>query len=63
VTIATTPFADMARNVIKDQGVSDMCLVVVEHPIAGHNTDGIRKKMDGVYPEIIQAATKWRPGK
>jgi hypothetical protein len=51
----------MAKGAIKEQSVSDMCLVVVEHPIAGHNTEGIRKKMDGVYPEILQAATKWRP--
>jgi hypothetical protein len=53
----------MAKGVMKDQGVSEMCLVVVEHPIAGHNQEGIRKKMDGVYPEILQAATKWRPAK
>jgi len=51
----------MARGVAKEQGAPEMCLVVVEHPIAGHNLEGIRKKMDGVFPEVMKVATKWRP--
>jgi len=35
--------------------------VVVEHPIAGHNAEGIRKKADGAFPDILRAATKWQP--
>ena len=38
-----------------------MALVVVEHPIAGHNLEGIRKKADAAFPEMIRAATKWQP--
>jgi len=52
----------MAKSIAKEQGVPEMCLVVVEHPIAGHNLEGIRKKMDGVFPELMKVATKWRPG-
>jgi len=44
-----------------DQGVPEMALVVVEHPIAGHNLEGIRKKADAAFPEIMMAATKWQP--
>jgi hypothetical protein len=63
VTITTTPFADMAKALVKEQGVSEISLVIVEHPIAGHHLKGIRKKMDGVFPEIIKAATEWQPEK
>ena len=52
----------MARGVAKDQGVPQMCLVVVEHPIAGHNLEGIRKKMDGVFPEIMKERHEIVPG-
>lgn len=38
-----------------------MALVVVEHPIAGHNLEGIRKKVDAAFPEILKAAMKWQP--
>ena len=52
----------MINKSIKEQGVSDMDLVVVEHPIAGHNLEGIRKKVDTAFPDILKAATKWQPG-
>ena len=61
VTIATTPFEELAKTTMQQQGVSDMALVVVEHPIAGHNLEGIRKKADGAFPEILKAATEWQP--
>jgi len=61
VTITTTAFADIAKDVAKDQGVGDMSFVVVEHPIAGWNLEDVRKKMDGVFPEVMRAATKWQP--
>ncbi len=48
---------------MKDQGVSEMALVVVEHPIAGHSLDGIRKKVDTAFPVILKAATQWQPSK
>jgi hypothetical protein len=63
VTIVTTAFAEPIKSLIKDQGVSEMALVVVEHPIAGHNLEGIRKKVDAAFPEILKAATKWQPAK
>jgi formylmethanofuran:tetrahydromethanopterin formyltransferase len=61
VTITTTHFADTLKGVLKEQSVPELSLVVVEHPIAGHNLEGIRKKMDSVYPEVMKAATKWQP--
>ena len=61
VTIATTPFEELAKTTMQQQGVSDMALVVVEHPIAGHNLEDIRKKADAAFPDILKAATEWQP--
>jgi hypothetical protein len=36
---------------------------VVEHPIAGHNLEGIRKKADSAFADILKTATKWQPAK
>jgi hypothetical protein len=62
-TIVTTAFEEMIKSLIKDQGVLEMALVVEEHPIAGHNLEGIRKKVDTAFPLILKAATQWQPGK
>jgi hypothetical protein len=61
VTIVTTAFEELLKSALKEQGVSDMALVVVEHPIAGHSLEGIRKKVDGAFADIMKAATKWQP--
>jgi hypothetical protein len=61
VTITTSAFVDMVNKVIKEQGVAGMAVVVVEHPIAGHNLEGIQKKVDAAFPDILKAATKWQP--
>lgn len=61
VTIATTAFEELANTTMQEQGVSEMALVVVAHPIAGHNLDGIRKKADEAFPDILKAATEWQP--
>ena len=61
VTIATTAFEKAVKKIAEDQGVAEMALVIVEHPIAGHNQDGINKKVDGAFAEILKAATEWQP--
>lgn len=63
MTIVTTAFEESIKTLIKDQGVSEMALVVTEHPIAGHNLEGIKKKVDKDFPAILKAATQWQPGK
>ena len=59
----TNAFNETMSSLIKDNGVSEMSLVVTEHPIAGHNLDGIKKKVDKDFPTILKAATQWQPGK
>ena len=61
VTITTTAFEELTKSTIQAQGVSDMALVVVEHPIAGHNLKDIRKKADLAFPDIVKEATQWQP--
>jgi hypothetical protein len=63
VTVVTTAFEESIKTLIKDQGVSEVALVVTEHPIAGHNLDGIKKKVDKDLPAILKQAMQWQPGK
>jgi hypothetical protein len=63
VTVVTTAFEEAIKTLIKDQGVPELALVVTEHPIAGHNLDGIKKKVDKDLPAILKQATQWQPGK
>ena len=61
VTIVTTAFEELARTSMQEQGVSEMALVVMEHPIAGHDLEGIQKKVQEAFPDIMKAATEWQP--
>jgi hypothetical protein len=63
VIVVTTAFEEMIELLMKDQGVSEMALVVVEHPIAGHSQEGTRKKVAAAFPFILKAATQWQPRK
>lgn len=62
VTIVTSAFLEMINKSIKEQRVSEMDLVIVGHPIAGNNLEGIRKKVDAAFLDILRAAAKWQPG-
>jgi len=46
---------------MQEQGVSEMALVVMQHPIAGHNLEGIQKKVKEAFGDILAAATIWQP--
>ncbi len=58
VTVVTTAFGETIKSLFKDQGVTDMSLVVTEHPIAGHNLESIRKKADADFPLILKATVQ-----
>ena len=61
VTIVTSAFVELIRTAMKDQEVSDMALVVVEHPIASRNQEDTRKLVDAAFPDLLKAATQWQP--
>ncbi len=63
VTIVTTAFEEAFKTLMKEQGVLGMALVVSEHPIAGHNLEGVKKKVDKDFEMLLKAVTQWQPGK
>ncbi|HOG47313.1 MAG TPA: hypothetical protein PLJ35_03820 [Anaerolineae bacterium] len=63
MSIATTPFEEPFKKAVQDQGVTGLALVVVAHPIAGHDQAGIDKKAEAAFADIVKAATEWQPGK
>ncbi len=63
MTVVTSAFEEPFKMLMKEQGVSSMALVITEHPIAGHNLEGVKKKVDKDFPAVLKAATQWQPGK
>lgn len=61
MTVVTTAFVDLIKASLKEQGVEEMSLVVVEHPIAGHKLAGIQKKVEIAFPDLLKACTIWQP--
>ena len=63
VTVTTTAYEKLLRTTLKDQGVADMAVVVVKHPIGGRNDAETKDLVDGAFAGILQAATQWQPAK
>ncbi len=63
ITIVTSAFEELFMTLTKEQGIPGMAVVVTEHPIAGHNLEGIKRKADKDFPELLRAATQWHPAK
>ena len=61
MSVVTTAFEETIKGLFKDNGVSETALVVTEHPIAGHNLEGVKKKADKDFPLILKVATQWQP--
>jgi len=61
VIVVTSVFEELAKTTIKEQGVSAMALVIVEHPISGQNLQDTRKLADKAFSDILKAATQWPP--
>lgn len=61
VTIATTEFLGLSKNTALSQGAADMCFLVVAHPMGMIPLGDIQKKAKDAFPEILKAATEWKP--
>ncbi len=61
MTIATTEFLSLAKDTALSQGVGDGCFVAVPHPMGMIPMTEIRKKAENAFPEILKAATEWKP--
>jgi hypothetical protein len=63
VTVTTTAFEQLVRTAMKEQGIADMAVVAVQHPIGGRNDAEIKQLVDGAFANILKAATQWQPAK
>jgi ABC-type Fe3+-hydroxamate transport system substrate-binding protein len=61
VTIVTSQFKDQFKGLVKEQGVTEMAYVVVQHPIGGLNFEGIQHRASDVFPDVLEAAKVWQP--
>ena len=63
VTITTTAFEELVKTTMNKQGVSEMAVVAVAHPIGGRNDAETKQLVDGAFANILKAATQWQPPK
>lgn len=63
VTITTTAYEKGVRATLKEQGIADIALVTVKHPIGGRNDVETKQLVDGAFADILKAATQWQPAK
>lgn len=63
VTIVTDQFLTLARGTQKSQGLTDLCLVTVPHPIGMISREEVHAKIDKAFPDIVKAATEWKASK
>ncbi|HOQ97661.1 MAG TPA: thiol-disulfide oxidoreductase [Anaerolineae bacterium] len=63
VTVATSEFLGLSRSTMESIGLADMAFVEVPHPMGMIPLDEIRAKADAAFPEIVKAATQWKPEK
>lgn len=61
VTIATSEFIGLARTSMESFGAADMAFVVVPHPIGMIPAEEVKAKAEAAFPEILKAATEWKP--
>lgn len=60
VTIVTSDFANLAEVVAVAEQASDVCQVVVPHPLGSIATCDVIKRADDVYQRIVDVATGWQ---
>ena len=61
VIISTTDFVSLAKDTALGMGVADYSFVVVKHPMGMISLPEIREKAEAAFPEILKAATEWKP--
>ncbi len=61
ITVTTSEFLSLSKASALGQGVADPCLVVVPHPMGMIPLPEIRKKAEGIFPDLLKAATQWKP--
>ena len=57
-TVVTHAFDSYARGLARMQGMADLPIVVIPHPIAARPTDELREKVRKVHEEIREALSR-----
>jgi len=57
----TTEFIGLAKDTSVGDGAPDMSFVNIPHPVAGISAQDLRAKADRLFPELLSAATSWKP--
>ena len=63
VTIATDQFLALVTGTQKGQGLTDMCYVVVPHPVGMIPHEEVKAKMDKAFDGIVNASIAWKATK
>jgi hypothetical protein len=61
VTIVTSEFTALAKDTAFSQGVAEMSLVTVPHPMGMISRPEIRRKADNAFAQILKSAMRWKP--
>jgi hypothetical protein len=56
----TEPFLALSRGTQQSQGLTDMCFVVVPHPLGMIPAAEVNAKIEKAFNEIVTAATQWK---
>lgn len=59
-TVVTKAFADYARGLTRMQGMRDLPIVVIPHPVASRPVAELREKVRAVHAELRAALTGLR---
>ena len=54
-TLVTQVFADYARGLARMQGMKDLPITVIEHPVAARKPEELRSRIQGVHAQIRAA--------
>ena len=52
ICICTHNFVDYAHSLAKAQGIENLRIIVIEHPIAGQKSNDVKLKTEKIIPEI-----------
>ena len=57
-TFLTDAFARYGQGLAKMQGMAELPMIVIPHPIAGRPEEELREKVRSVYAQIVSALTR-----
>lgn len=51
--ICSRPFATLAKNQARVQGVADLPLIVIDHPLGGLDPAAVRGRFEQALPQVL----------